>query len=127
MQLKAFPSATAELSFDDMVPKATSTRRVAAAAFYHCLGMFKHSLMSVCRALIGGRDNSAIHEGPCDRQSGGALRSPENSSEVKWDDLGTTWGVSGDESDDNRFLVTASSACSIVLRGGLYWHVFAIL
>ncbi len=38
MQLTANPSANAELAFDDVVPKATSTRRVAAAAFYHCLG-----------------------------------------------------------------------------------------
>ncbi len=40
MQLQAFPNADAEVSFDDVVPKATSTPRVAAAAFYHCLGMF---------------------------------------------------------------------------------------
>lgn len=39
MQLRAFPNPEMELSFDDMVPKATSSRRVAAAAFYHCLGM----------------------------------------------------------------------------------------
>ena len=38
MQLRANPSANAELAFDDVVPKSTSTRRVAAAAFYHCLG-----------------------------------------------------------------------------------------
>ncbi|KAI1797908.1 hypothetical protein LXA43DRAFT_969106 [Ganoderma leucocontextum] len=47
MQLSAFPSATAELSFDDVVPKATSTRRVAAAAFYHCLVLSTKDLVSV--------------------------------------------------------------------------------
>lgn len=38
MQLKAFPSATASLAFDNLAPRETSTRHVAAAAFYHCLG-----------------------------------------------------------------------------------------
>ncbi len=47
MQLSAFPSATSELSFDDVVPKATSTRRVAAAAFYHCLGMSMRRLCAM--------------------------------------------------------------------------------
>lgn len=41
VQLSAYPSATSEVQFDDIVPKATSTRRVAAAAFYHCLGLFE--------------------------------------------------------------------------------------
>ena len=31
-------SSTANLTFDIVVPEATSTRHVAAAAFYHCLG-----------------------------------------------------------------------------------------
>ena len=39
MQARAYPSATSEVPFDDVVPKTTSTRRVAAAAFYHCLGL----------------------------------------------------------------------------------------
>ena len=44
MLLQALPGTDA-LSFDDVVPKAptapsTETRRVAAAAFYHCLGMY---------------------------------------------------------------------------------------
>lgn len=39
MQLNANPSDTGSLSFDDIVQKPFSTRRVAAAAFYHCLGM----------------------------------------------------------------------------------------
>jgi hypothetical protein len=30
--------STANLTFDIVVPEATSTRHVAAAAFYHCLG-----------------------------------------------------------------------------------------
>ena len=43
MLLQTLPGTDA-LSFDDVVPKApkassTETRRVAAAAFYHCLGM----------------------------------------------------------------------------------------
>jgi meiotic recombination protein REC8 len=39
MLLQTLPGSDA-LSFDDVVPKASSTetRRVAAAAFYHCLG-----------------------------------------------------------------------------------------
>lgn len=38
MQLKTFSTATNTLTFDDVVPKLTSTPHVAAAAFYHCLG-----------------------------------------------------------------------------------------
>ncbi|KAI0363909.1 hypothetical protein BV20DRAFT_65414 [Pilatotrama ljubarskyi] len=47
VQLNAFPSASSEVAFDDIVPKATSTRRVAAAAFYHCLVLSTKNLMSV--------------------------------------------------------------------------------
>ncbi|KAI0778213.1 Rec8 like protein-domain-containing protein [Trametes elegans] len=47
MQLRAFPYENAELTFDDVVPKATTTRRVAAAAFYHCLVLSTKNLMSV--------------------------------------------------------------------------------
>ncbi|TFK93458.1 hypothetical protein K466DRAFT_594355 [Polyporus arcularius HHB13444] len=47
MQLTANPSVNAELAFDDVVPKATSTRRVAAAAFYHCLVLTTKNLLSV--------------------------------------------------------------------------------
>lgn len=38
MQLNAFPSATSTVKFNDVVPSETSTRHVASAAFYHCLG-----------------------------------------------------------------------------------------
>lgn len=38
IQVNALPSGAAALKFDDVVPKDTSTRHVAAAAFYHCLG-----------------------------------------------------------------------------------------
>lgn len=37
MQYRSLPSAQ-YLEFDDVVPKPTSTARVAAAALYHCLG-----------------------------------------------------------------------------------------
>ncbi|RPD82524.1 hypothetical protein L226DRAFT_565089 [Lentinus tigrinus ALCF2SS1-7] len=47
MQLRASPTANEELAFDDVVPKATSTRRVAAAAFYHCLVLTTKDLLSV--------------------------------------------------------------------------------
>ncbi|KAL7285330.1 hypothetical protein ACG7TL_000425 [Trametes sanguinea] len=47
MQISANPSATSELPFDDVVPKATSTRRVAAAAFYHCLVLSTKNLINV--------------------------------------------------------------------------------
>ncbi|KAF8622477.1 hypothetical protein AX15_006993 [Amanita polypyramis BW_CC] len=38
MQFKTLPSSAQELSFDTIAPKSGSTRHVAAAAFYHCLG-----------------------------------------------------------------------------------------
>ncbi|KAI0669869.1 Rec8 like protein-domain-containing protein [Trametes maxima] len=47
MQLSAYPNAASEIPFDDIVPKATSTRRVAAAAFYHCLVLSTKNLMNV--------------------------------------------------------------------------------
>lgn len=38
MQQHGLPTLGDDLSFDTIVPDATSTRHVAAAAFYHCLG-----------------------------------------------------------------------------------------
>ncbi len=38
MQHRSLSSVEDRLSFDVVVPKMTSTRHVAAAAFYHCLG-----------------------------------------------------------------------------------------
>lgn len=38
MQQNTLPNITEGLSFDTVVPKDTSTRHVAASAFYHCLG-----------------------------------------------------------------------------------------
>ena len=49
--MNAFPTGTTFLAFDDVVPKDTSTRHVAAAAFYHCLGMFLPSPL-VHRVLL---------------------------------------------------------------------------
>ncbi|KIK70969.1 hypothetical protein GYMLUDRAFT_254265 [Collybiopsis luxurians FD-317 M1] len=37
MQQQAMPDGSESISFDVVVPKLTSTRHVAAAAFYHCL------------------------------------------------------------------------------------------
>lgn len=42
MQQQTLPKS-AELSFDTVVPKISSTRHVAASAFYHCLGVFSES------------------------------------------------------------------------------------
>ena len=38
MQHQTLSRAEDGLSFETVVPKATSTRHVAASAFYHCLG-----------------------------------------------------------------------------------------
>ena len=38
MQLKTLPGLPDSLNFDDIIPVSTSTSRVAASAFYHCLG-----------------------------------------------------------------------------------------
>lgn len=38
MQLQSLPGRQTSLSFDDVVPRESSTKRVAAAALYHCLG-----------------------------------------------------------------------------------------
>ncbi|GLB36139.1 putative N terminus of Rad21 / Rec8 like protein [Lyophyllum shimeji] len=39
MQSHSLPSSTADLTFDIVVPQLTSTRHVAASAFYHCLAV----------------------------------------------------------------------------------------
>ncbi|KZT02692.1 uncharacterized protein LAESUDRAFT_661292 [Laetiporus sulphureus 93-53] len=49
MQLKTFPSSTSTLTFNDVVPKATSTPHVAAAAFYHCLVLATKDLVNVAQ------------------------------------------------------------------------------
>ncbi|KAJ7487587.1 hypothetical protein B0H11DRAFT_2408492 [Mycena galericulata] len=45
MQLQGLPSSVADLRFDAVVPMATSTRHVAAAAFYHCLVLATKDLL----------------------------------------------------------------------------------
>ncbi|KAK7064240.1 RNA cytidine acetyltransferase [Favolaschia claudopus] len=45
MQLQGLPNSVSELSFDAVVPTATSTRHVAAAAFYHCLVLATKDLL----------------------------------------------------------------------------------
>lgn len=47
IQLNAFPYADSTLAFDNVVPVETSTRHVAAAAFYHCLVLATKDLLSV--------------------------------------------------------------------------------
>ncbi|EEB88292.1 hypothetical protein MPER_13951, partial [Moniliophthora perniciosa FA553] len=48
MQQQAMPIGTGgHISFDTIVPKATSTRHVAAAAFYHCLVLTTKDLLRV--------------------------------------------------------------------------------
>ena len=39
MQVQGLSGNQTTLSFNDVVPSQTSSRRVAAAAFHHCLGM----------------------------------------------------------------------------------------
>lgn len=55
MQFNTLPNSASQLSFDIIAPKPGSTRHVAAAAFYHCLGKV---LMCPCR-LHGSRSASA--------------------------------------------------------------------
>ncbi|KAJ6519804.1 hypothetical protein C8R45DRAFT_36285 [Mycena sanguinolenta] len=47
MQLQGLPGSVSDLSFDAVVPMATSTRHVAAAAFYHCLVLATKDLLHV--------------------------------------------------------------------------------
>ncbi|TCD71548.1 hypothetical protein EIP91_008929 [Steccherinum ochraceum] len=47
IQANAFPSDTNSVGFDDIVPAATSTAHVAAAAFYHCLVLATKDLIRV--------------------------------------------------------------------------------
>ncbi|KAJ6575101.1 hypothetical protein B0H19DRAFT_1254715 [Mycena capillaripes] len=50
MQLQGLPNSVSDLSFDAVVPTATSTRHVAAAAFYHCLVLATKDLLRVKQA-----------------------------------------------------------------------------
>ncbi|KAJ3751978.1 hypothetical protein EV360DRAFT_56004 [Lentinula raphanica] len=47
MQQQAMPAGSERISFDVVVPKLTSTRHVAAAAFYHCLVLATKDLLKV--------------------------------------------------------------------------------
>ncbi|KAG5221915.1 isopentenyl-diphosphate delta-isomerase [Salix suchowensis] len=46
MQYQTLPATTRELTFDRIVPTSSSTRHVAATAFYHCLGRLSRPLLS---------------------------------------------------------------------------------
>ena len=77
MQLRAMPSENSELSFDEVVPRATSTRRVAAAGFYHCLGTSSADIL-VANSEIECIIISALYERSGERKSRGAVRSFED-------------------------------------------------
>ncbi|KAI0788425.1 hypothetical protein C8Q75DRAFT_768428 [Abortiporus biennis] len=47
MQLNAYPRQSSTLTFDEVVPKGTSTSHVAAAGFYHCLVLATKDVLSV--------------------------------------------------------------------------------
>ncbi|KAF9456189.1 Rec8 like protein-domain-containing protein [Collybia nuda] len=49
MQLHSLPLSASNLDFDTIAPRGTSTRHVAAAAFYHCLGALAH--IQIIRAV----------------------------------------------------------------------------
>lgn len=58
MQSNTLPSTASSaqgLSFDTVVPKLGSTRHVAAAAFYHCLGKVLMYTLSVYGSRAPGR------------------------------------------------------------------------
>ena len=44
MQYQTLPKPNGRLTFETVVPNLSSTRHVAAAAFYHCLGDKSHFL-----------------------------------------------------------------------------------
>ncbi|KAJ3883395.1 Rec8 like protein-domain-containing protein [Lentinula edodes] len=50
MQQQAMPTGSENISFDVVVPQLTSTRHVAAAAFYHCLVLATKDLLQVHQA-----------------------------------------------------------------------------
>ncbi|KAJ3863071.1 Rec8 like protein-domain-containing protein [Lentinula novae-zelandiae] len=50
MQQQAMPTGSENISFDVVVPQLTSTRHVAAAAFYHCLVLATKDLLKVHQA-----------------------------------------------------------------------------
>ena len=79
MQLSAFPSVNSELDFDDVVPKATSTRRVAAAAFYHCLGA--DAVTFPTSEAVNSR-SSSCYERLAGRPPGRYVRCTEDKGEV---------------------------------------------
>ena len=57
-------SGSNSVGFEDIVPVSSSTAHVAAAAFYHCLGMW--TVLDLCTTLIPST-RSSCHEGshPC--------------------------------------------------------------
>ena len=56
MQYQTLPKPNGQLTFETVVPNLSSTRHVAAAAFYHCLGdtqaLFFFSILPVKDKLL---------------------------------------------------------------------------
>ena len=55
MQYQTLSKPDGQLTFETVVPKSTSTRHVAAAAFYHCLGSFLVSVATYIRFIAWHR------------------------------------------------------------------------
>jgi meiotic recombination protein REC8 len=61
MQARTMPQSENGLNFDAIVPKPTSSKHIAAAAFHHCLGMLFASvdcagLGLTCDPVLAGKD-----------------------------------------------------------------------
>lgn len=123
MQLKTFPAATSTLTFDDVVPRQTSTPHVAAAAFYHCLGM---SARVLSRSL-SHRRRSACDKGSGASRSRSTIWDAENHCEVNGNNAYLRCSVKAGtpettQDHDSPFALVLSSKSIAICR-----HAFDLL
>lgn len=66
MQQQAMPIGSESISFNIVVPGMTSTRHVAAAAFYHCLGesfrFFRWNHLLTTKSVLATKDLLRVHQ-----------------------------------------------------------------
>lgn len=71
MQYQSLSGSPLHLTFDDVVPKTSSTTHVAAAALYHCLGKyhclrvascFTGSISHLYRLVLGTKNLIQLHQ-----------------------------------------------------------------
>ncbi|CAK5280528.1 unnamed protein product [Mycena citricolor] len=111
MQQQGLPGTAKDLSFDGVVPMDTSTRHVAAAAFYHCLGK---PMMPTPVSTVQHKLHSAGDEGFAASQAERAIRTAVDH------DLRRRWSVLLKVLADNPDIELSSVSLRLLLSRRAY-------